>query len=198
VGTVIIFVLGSTKRFFVGRHLTIKSTARASRHNALTKLRDDMKRLHAFATLPVLLMMLAVGTAAISQGGFYLRAQLATNDGALFAVYTDGCERPENARVVGSAEGLVDGVRQTQPITLSSKTKGLYDISWERPEQGEWVLTLTGTYRGAVSSIIVPVGDDGRVRLPEPDRYGIRIKPLHRALTAADISHPLETIAVAG
>lgn len=157
-----------------------------------------MKRLHATATLFAALLILAVGIAATHQGGFYLRAQLPTTAGALFAVYTDGCERPENARVVGAAEGLVDGVRQTLPITLTSTSKGLYEIAWERPAEGEWVLTLTGTYRGAVSSLIVPVDDDGRVRLPEPNRYGIRINPLHRSLTAADVNSALEKLAVAG
>ncbi len=157
-----------------------------------------MKRLHATATLFVALLILAVGTAATHQGGFYLCAQLPTSAGTLFSVYTDGCERPENARVIGAAEGLVDGVRQTLPITLTSTSKGLYEIAWARPAEGEWVLTVTGTYRDAVSSLIVPVDDDGRVRLPEPDQYGTRIEPIRRVLTAADITGALQKLAVAG
>jgi len=192
------FLPGITKRFVYAWHHTIRTPVRVARQNLTTNRRDDMKRNHTRAILSLAFVLLAVGTAATFQGGFYLRAEYPTQAGSVLAIQAKGCERPENARVIGAAEGLVDGVRQTLPITLTSRSKGLYEIAWERPEDGDWVLTLTGTYRGAVSSLIVPVAADGKVRLPEPDRYGTRIEPVHRTLTAADINSALEKVAVAG
>ncbi|MEZ4699078.1 MAG: hypothetical protein R2834_02010 [Rhodothermales bacterium] len=148
--------------------------------------------------LPVALLLLFVGTAAAPQGGFEVRAERPAVDGAVLMVYMFGCDEPQRATVVGMAEGQVDGVRQSRPLTLQARSAGVYDVVWERPAEGEWVLTFTATYHEHLSSLVVPIDDQGVAQLPEADRYGRRFEPIRRELTSADISQALERLAVAG
>jgi hypothetical protein len=51
--------------------------------------------------------------------------------------------RIRNARIIGTAEGLVDGHRVSQALILMSlSTPGLYAVRWKRPASGVWVLSF--------------------------------------------------------
>lgn len=156
-----------------------------------------MTRFHVLLSLSCA-VLLVVGTAATSAGGFELRAEQPATDGAVLVVRAFGCHQPEQAKVTGTAEGLVDGTRRSVPVTLKATGKGVYDVVWEQPTEGTWVLALTGTYRGQVSSLLVEVDDQGQAVLPAPDASGRRIQPLQRSLTTADVEHALNRQAHTG
>jgi hypothetical protein len=137
-------------------------------------------------------------TAATGSGGFELRAQNAVGAGSVIQIQPYGCHQPEQAQLEGTAEGLVNGERQSMPLTFSLSTRGLYDVAWEQPAEGDWVLAVSGIYRGYVSSLIVEINDNGEAVLPAPDRYGRRIEPIRRALTASDVEQALQKMAYAG
>ena len=157
-----------------------------------------MSRIKRVASLVGAAIILVIGTATTNWGGFELRVEQPVSGNAVLVVEAFGCHQPEQARIEGTAEGLVDGARQSLPLTLESRADGVYDVMWEQPEEGMWVLAFTGTYRGHVSSLLVEVNDQGQVELPEPDRYGRRVEPLQRSLTLADVELALKRHTHAG
>ena len=144
------------------------------------------------------ILLLTAGTAATNSGGFELRAEQPTAQNATLVVWAFGCHKPEEAKISGTAEGIVDGVRRSIPLTLVSSAKGVYDVSWERPLEGDWVFAFTGVYLGNVSSLIVEIDGQGQAVLPEADRYGRRVQPLRREITAADVNLALQKLTHAG
>ena len=57
------------------------------------------------------------------------------------------CENLADVRLTGTAEGLVDGKRQSLPITLTAiePAEAVYAIQQQWPESGAWVLHLKGS-----------------------------------------------------
>ena len=151
-----------------------------------------MTRIFYLASVLCTLLLMLVSTAATPYvGGFELRAERPAADGAIMMVHTFGCDQPARAQVSGTAEGLVAGKRQSIPLKLQATDKGVYTVEWERPKEGDWVLTFTGEYRGHTSSLLVTIDEEGQAVLPEPDRWGRRIQPIQRNLTAADVAYAL-------
>jgi hypothetical protein len=110
---------------------------------------------------------------------------------ALFVVRVDGCPEPAKARITGSAEGIVNGERQSIPLTLNSlPTPGVYAINKNWPAQGTWVVNLTGSYRDLRASAIVPIGPAGFLR--EPSKF------FPRPATPAEIDAALKALANSG
>ena len=90
--------------------------------------------------------------------------------------------------ITGTAEGIVDGRRESVPLRLVAlETPGVYAVPrvWER---GRWVLKLSGNCaeRKTVAAAIVPLGTNGFVR------DGIQY--LTRSATPADVEAALRTV----
>ena len=113
-------------------------------------------------------------------GGFWLElgSPTASSDpkatGAVVLARFVGCHEPEKAVLTATAEGVVQGKRQSialQPVSLS--TPGLYAISRTWPAEGKWVLRLEGRYAptSIVTSTLVKVTGDSY------ERKGAVLKP---------------------
>ena len=72
------------------------------------------------------------------------------------------CDNPSSVQMTGTAEGLVNGVRQSLPLELLavSPTEGIYAVQQQWPN-GHWVLQLNGTCPKpkASASTLVPMSD---------------------------------------
>ena len=85
--------------------------------------------------------------------------------------------------VTGTAEGIVDGRRQSMPLDVRRLTQaGMYAVRWQKPAQGTWMLVISATQngshaatalvsidsRGGVASVSVPSDaiENGRWRVP--------------------------------
>jgi hypothetical protein len=82
---------------------------------------------------------------------------------ALFAVRLEECAAPDKAQVSGVAEGIVQGMRMSVPVTLSEgESQGVYVVSagWNQ-NQGVWVVSLNATCGNAKAGAIVPIGPSG-------------------------------------
>ncbi|MFQ5572412.1 MAG: hypothetical protein ACE5G0_22285 [Rhodothermales bacterium] len=140
-------------------------------------------------------LLAALCIAAAMPGGFQLRVDVpkdASSDVVLL-VRTYGCNQPAKAKVSGTAEGMVDGKRQSVPLKLKAVAKGVYSIEQQWADEGTWVLAFTGTYRGRVTSTLVTLGTNGKVAMKKtaagqtPDA---RFFP--RKLSAGDIESALQ------
>jgi hypothetical protein len=107
---------------------------------------------------------------------------------AAFVFRTEGCADPAKPRISGTAEGLVNGVRQSVPLKLMESSKpGVYAVIQNWPDGGEWVVALKGMCADANAGAIVPIGPNGFVR--ESSKF------FPRPATSAEIETSLKALA---
>jgi hypothetical protein len=87
--------------------------------------------------------------------------------------------------LTGTAEGIVNGRRQTMPLDIRRLPQaGVYAVRWQKPAQGNWMLVITSLQeqngppaatalvtidsRGGVASVNVPFDtiENGKWRVP--------------------------------
>ena len=108
---------------------------------------------------------------------------------SILAVRAVVCDDLANVRVTGSAEGVLNGARQSVPLTLTpvDKAEAIYVVSYQWPENGSWVLHLKGTCSSpkAEASTLVPMNKGAFIReKTEVLREPATKKQLEAALTA--------------
>ena len=103
--------------------------------------------------------------------------------GALLTVRTYHHGELMSYELTGTAEGIVNGRRQTMPLDIRRLSQtGMYAVRWQKPAQGTWMLVITskqnGSHaatalvsidsRGGVASVSVPSDpiENGRWRVP--------------------------------
>lgn len=107
---------------------------------------------------------------------------------AAFAVRTENCDHAAEALITATAEGLVNGMRQSMALRLSPGSgPGVYLVSRGWPAQGVWVVRLIGSCSGAKTGALVPIGPGGFIR--ESSKF------FPRFATEADIEASLKSLA---
>ena len=103
--------------------------------------------------------------------------------GALLTVRTYHHGELISYQLTGTAEGIVNGRRQTMPLDIRRLSQaGMYAVRYQKPAQGTWMLVITSSQNGAfaasalvtidsgggVASVSVPSGtiENGRWRVP--------------------------------
>jgi hypothetical protein len=108
-----------------------------------------------------------------------------------FAVRGENCADAAKIQVTGTAEGMVDGARRSIPLRLvAGETAGTFAVSHDWPQEGTWVVNLTGHCGNAVASAVVPMGPNGFLR--ESSKF------FPRAATAAEVELALKTLTGGG
>ena len=101
----------------------------------------------------------------------------------------DGCADPAIARIEGTAEGLVNGVRRSITLKLVPlrDTPGVVAVNKEWPAEGVWVVKLTGTCQDKKAGVVVPFGPKGFMR--ESSKF------FSRAANDAEVEASLKALA---
>jgi hypothetical protein len=103
--------------------------------------------------------------------------------GALLTVRTYHHGELISYQLSGTAEGIINGRRQTMPLDIRRLPQaGMYAVRWQKPAQGSWVLVITSRQgssfaatalvtidqSGGVASVSVPSNtiENGRWRVP--------------------------------
>jgi hypothetical protein len=108
-----------------------------------------------------------------------------------FAVRGENCADIAKIQVSGTAEGIVDGARRSIHMRLvPGETAGTFAISHDWPQQGMWVVNLTGHCGSSVASAVVPMGPNGFLR--ESSKF------FPRAATATEVELALKTLTGGG
>ena len=88
----------------------------------------------------------------------------ALRDHAVLVVRTTACHSPEKTTVSATAEGVVNGVRQSIPLkVITLSTAGTFAVTHEWPEQGAWAVKMVATnpeYKNYATSVVVPIHGD--------------------------------------
>ena len=103
-----------------------------------------------------------------------------------------GCADPAQARITGTAEGLVDGVRQSKPLGLEAlPTPGVHAVTGGWSNAGVWIVNLVGTCGSKTAGAIVTLGPKDTYR-----REGVKLLA-HRP-TPQEIDASLKALTTGG
>jgi hypothetical protein len=84
---------------------------------------------------------------------------------AIVAVHITACHSPEKTIIAATAEGFVDGKRQTIPLkVINLSAGGAFAVSREWQQEGTWAVKVVATnpeYQGYATGIIVPISKSG-------------------------------------
>ncbi len=101
-------------------------------------------------------------------GGFSLNLgnPVASHDpkakNAILLVRPVGCISPVDTVVSGTAEGVVNGKRESVPLQLVRLAEpATWAVMREWPAEGAWVVRLTARYQDRTTSALVPITADG-------------------------------------
>jgi hypothetical protein len=85
--------------------------------------------------------------------------------GALLTVRTYHHGELMSYEVTGTAEGIVDGRRQTMALDIRRLTQvGMYAVRWQKPAQGTWMLVITSKQNGShAATALVTIDTQGQV-----------------------------------
>lgn len=135
-------------------------------------------------------------------GGFHIAVEAppsSTNPqlkDAVVLVRPYGCHKPTDAAMSATAEGLVDGRRQSIPLQLTLASTGVYTVKRQWPTEGVWVLTISGKYLNATSSALVKLGPRGKIQWQSSgDGKNIIARIEQRQFTSEEIEASLQGLA---
>ena len=102
--------------------------------------------------------------------------------------------------VTGTAEGVVNGKRQSMPLDIRPGSQpGMYVVRWQRPAVGRWVLVINSGMQGVIDATAVveisPAGSVASVTVPTRAIANGWISP--RPVAAAEIDGLLQGRALA-
>lgn len=85
--------------------------------------------------------------------------------GALLTVRTYHHGELMSYELTGTAEGIVNGQRQSMPLDIRRLSQtGMYAVRWQKPAQGSWMLVITSKQAGShAATALVTIDSQGGV-----------------------------------
>ena len=85
--------------------------------------------------------------------------------GALLTVRTYHHGELMSYEISGTAEGIVNGRRQSMPLDIRRLPQvGMYAVRWQKPAQGSWMLVITTKQNGShAATALVTIDSQGAV-----------------------------------
>jgi hypothetical protein len=105
-------------------------------------------------------------------GGFFLQlgnpeaSAEARKNNAVFTIKAVGCHDPATAHVTATAIGMVNGQRQSIPLTVTKLSEaGMFSLSQQWPKEGKWVIEMVAKNGEQFTNALVAAGPSGVDRL---------------------------------
>jgi hypothetical protein len=112
---------------------------------------------------------------------------------SLLVVRPAGCADPARAQITATAEGIVNGARQSVPLKLSAlPTPGVHAVHQNWPSVGVWVVNLVGGCAGKTAGAIVSMAG------PNPAYHRDAVKHLPHPATPSEIDASLRALTGGG
>jgi hypothetical protein len=116
--------------------------------------------------MPVAALLALAGQ--LLAGGFYLNLRdpntnaEARKGNAVLMVEASGCHDPATATLTGIAIGIVNGQRQSIPLTVQ-RLSGVatFAVTQQWPKEGKWVIELTAKNGEQSTNMLVNAGPKG-------------------------------------
>jgi hypothetical protein len=105
-------------------------------------------------------------------GGFFLQlgnpeaSAEARKNNAVVTIKATGCHDPATAQLTATALGMVNGHRQSIPLTITKLSEvGMFAIAQQWPREGKWVIELVARNGEQFTNSLVAAGPGGVDRL---------------------------------
>jgi len=133
--------------------------------------------------------------AIVFAGGFQLSVESGSGRSEALIVKTFGCHVPSDAKLIGTAEGIVKGERKTVKLQFKHNQKGVFTIAKQWADEGVWVITIRGKYNGMNSNAIVEVDSKSNLKLAKGETAGdLRVKITHKDITSEEVVKVLNSL----
>jgi hypothetical protein len=128
-------------------------------------LRSPLRQFGLAALLTMLVSSVAIAGPPWIAIEYPVNPHDAGTRGALLTVRTYHHGELMSYDVTGTAEGIVDGRRQSMPLDIRRLTQvGMYAVRWQKPAQGTWVLVITSKQNGShAATALVTIDSQGQV-----------------------------------
>jgi hypothetical protein len=105
-------------------------------------------------------------------GGFFLQlgnpeaSAEARKNNAVLTIKATGCHDPATAQLTATAVGMVNGKRQSIPLTVTKLSgPGMFALSQQWPKEGKWVIELVARNGEQFTNSLVAADANGVDRL---------------------------------
>jgi len=141
--------------------------------------------------IPLVLFIMAIAFA----GGFQLSVESGSGRNEALIVKTFGCHVPSDAKLTGTAEGIVNGERKTVNLQFKHNQKGVFTIAKQWTDEGVWVVTIRGKYNGMTSNAIVEIDSKANLKLAKGEvAYDLKVKIVQRDIKSEEITKLLNDL----
>jgi hypothetical protein len=141
--------------------------------------------------IPLILLIAAIAFA----GGFQLSVESGQSRNEVLIVKTFGCHVPSDAKLSGTAEGIVNGERKTINLQFKHDKKGVFTIAKQWIDEGVWVITIKGKYNGMNSNAIVEIDPKSNLKLAKGEIvYDLKVKIVNRDVKSEEITKLLNNL----
>jgi len=162
-----------------------------------------VRRRFTFGTLLATSFMVALAAAAAYAGGHQISAQAAPYDiakrGGALVVSLTNCGLPSSGTMSGTAEGLINGRRQSIPLKLLKTSKrGVYAVTRQWPIEGTWVLRLESRGPHPVGALVELRPEHAAAAAGGAPASGVAIasvRTFYHAVDASEVETSLRTLA---
>ena len=128
-------------------------------------MRSPLRQLALVSVLTVIISAVAIAGPPWIAIEYPVNPHDAGTRGALLTVRTYHHGELMSYEVTGTAEGIVDGRRQSMPLDIRRLTQvGMYAVRWQKPAQGTWMLVITSKQNGShAATALVTIDSQGQV-----------------------------------
>ncbi len=141
--------------------------------------------------IPLVLFIAAIAFA----GGFQLSVESGSSRSEALIVKTFGCHVPSDAKLTGTAEGIVNGERKTVNLQFKHDEKGIFTVAKQWADEGVWVITIRGKYNGMNSNAIIEVDSKSNLKLAKGETaYDMKVKIVNRDVKSEEITKLLNNL----
>ena len=141
--------------------------------------------------VPLVLIIAAIAFA----GGFQLSVESGSNRNEALIVKTFGCHVPSDAKLIGTAEGIVNGERKTVKLTFKHNQKGVFTIAKQWEDEGVWVIVITGNYNGMTSNAIVEIDSKSNQKFAKGEiADNLKVKIVHTDVSSGEVTKLLNAL----
>lgn len=141
--------------------------------------------------IPLVLFIAAIAFA----GGFQLSVESGSSRSEALIVKTFGCHVPSDAKLSGTAEGIVNGERKTVNLQFKHDKKGVFTIAKQWADEGVWIVTIRGKYNGMTSNAIVEIDSKSNLKLAKGETaYDLKVKIVNRNVKSEEITKLLNNL----
>ena len=139
---------------------------------------------------------LVLFTAAfVFAGGFQLSVESGSNRKEALIIKTFGCHTPSDAKLNGTAEGIVNGERKSVNLKFKHDKKGIFTVAKQWADEGVWVITITGKYNGMTSNAIVQVDSKSNLMLAKGETVNdLKVKIVHKDVSTEEVTKLLNDL----